>query len=405
MTNLRLLAAALLTAGALTVHAAGVSPQVAKPLAEANNLLRAGNAKGALAKAAEAERASGKTAFDEYMIQRVKGAAAQRAGDNATAATTLEAAFNSGNVPAGEQGQLAETIAFCYSQARNNAKASAWANKAQSLGVQSASLRQLQAYLQTQSGDYSGVMRDSQAAVDAAEKAGRRPGEDDLLRLADAQRRMNNKQGEFSTLEKLVTYYPKKDYWSAYLGRVQSKPGFSDRFAVDVLRIRLATGNMTGASDYMELAQLALQDGLASEGKAVMTKGFAAGILGTGTPADVSRQQRLRDLANKTDAEARASIDQRAKEAQAKKDSNDLVAIGREYVAMGQADTGASLIQEGISLDKLKRPEDAKLRLGYALMQNPKTRAKGIQTLRTVQGTDGVADVARMYVVLGSSAQ
>jgi hypothetical protein len=404
MTNLRLLAAALLTAGALTaVHAEGVSPAVGKPLGEASSLLRSGNAKGALAKIAEAERVGTKTPFDLYMIERLKGAAAQRAGDNGTAAASYEAAFNSGKVPAAEQGALAESIASCYLQMKNTAKASQWVQKASALGVSTPGLKQMQAYLQQQSGDYSGVMRDSAAAVEAAEKSGGRPREDDLLRLADAQRHMNNKAGEFATLEKLVMNYPKKEYWSAYLGRVQAKAGFADRFSVDVLRIRLATGNMTGANDYMELAQLALQDGLAAEGKAVMEKGFAAGALGTGAAGEVNRQQRLRDLAVKNDTEARATIDKRAKDAQAAKDGNALVALGREYTSIGKADVGASLIQDGIDKDKLKRPEDAKLRLGLALMQDPKMKAKGVQMLRSVQGTDGVADVARMYIVLGSA--
>lgn len=405
MTKLRLLAAALLAAGVLTAaHAEGVSPAVGKPLGEANALLRSGNAKGALAKVAEAERAPTKTPYDLYMIEYTKGAAAQRAGDNGTAVSAYEQAYNSGKMPDAQKGQVAESIAFAYSAMKNNAKASQWAQTAQSHGANSANLKQLQAYLQTQSGDYSAVMRDSQAAVDGAEKAGRRPGEDDLLRLADAQRRMNNKAGEFATLEKLVTYYPKKDYWSAYLGRVQAKSGFSDRFSVDVLRLKLATGNLSGANDYMELAQLALQDGLAAEAKAIMDKGFASGVLGTGAAGEVSRQQRLRDLATKTDTEARGTIDKRAKDAQAAKDGNALVAVGREYVGQGKVAQGTALIQEGIEKDKLKHPEDAKLRLGVAMMQDPKTKAQGVQVLRKVTGTDGVADVARMYIVAGSAA-
>jgi tetratricopeptide (TPR) repeat protein len=405
MTKLRLLAAALLTAGVLgAAHAAGVTPAVGKPLKEAGDLLRAGNAKGALAKIAEAERAPGKNAYDQCMIDRVKGSAAQRAGDNGMAATAFESALSGGCVPSNEQGQLAESIAFSYSAAKNYAKASQWVTKAQSMGANSPNLKQLQTYLQTQGGDYSGVLRTSQAAVDEAERGGRRPAEDDLLRLADAQFRMGNKAGQFQTLEKLVTYYPKKEYWNTYLGRVQAKPGFSDRFGFDVLRVKLATGNMADANDYMELSQLALQDGLGAEGKAVMDKGFAAGVLGTGAPNEVSRQQRLRDLANKTDAEARATLDKRTKDAQAVKgDGNALVAIGREYVGMGQVAQGVALIQEGIEKDKLKRPEDAKLRLGAAMLLDPKTKAKGIQILKTVQGTDGVADVAHMYIVLGSS--
>ncbi len=37
-------------------------------------------------------------------------------------------------------------------------------------------------------------------------------------------------------------YYPKKDYWIAYLAQLPRKPGFADRFALDVMRLKLATG-------------------------------------------------------------------------------------------------------------------------------------------------------------------
>ena len=96
-------------------------------------------------------------------------------------------------------------------------------------------------------------------------------------------------------LERLVTYYPKKEYWAELIAGVQRKPGFSDRFSLDIYRLMLATGGMRTANDYMEMAQLALQAGFAAEGKAAIEKGFAAGVLGTGAEAD--RQKRLRDLA------------------------------------------------------------------------------------------------------------
>ena len=94
MTTLRHLAAALLLAGSLTaVHAQSLRPEVGKPLQQASDLLRAGKAKEALAKVGEADRASNKSPAETLMIERMRGAAAQRAGDNATAAKAFEAAF------------------------------------------------------------------------------------------------------------------------------------------------------------------------------------------------------------------------------------------------------------------------------------------------------------------------
>jgi lipopolysaccharide biosynthesis regulator YciM len=308
MISLRALTAALLTAGCLvSVQAQSLRPEVGKPLQAASELLRAGKAKEALAKVREADAAGGKTPQEQLMIDRMRGSAAQRAGDNATAAQALESAFNSGRLPAGEQAQVAESIAFAYSQLKDNAKAGQWVQKAVSLGGNSAQLKQLQAYLQGQSGDFAAIARDAAAAVSGAEQAGRRPDEGDLLRLADAQQRTNNGAGQFATLEKLLTYYPKKEYWSATLARLPRKPGFSDRFSLDLMRLRLATGNLGKTEEYMEMAQLALQAGYATEGKQIVDKGFASGALGTGAEAD--RHKRLRDLAAKQETEAKASFD------------------------------------------------------------------------------------------------
>ena len=88
-----------------------------------------------------------------------------------------------------EAGQIAEQLASAYAQQRNNAKATEWLNRAVAAGNNSGTVKQLQSYLQSASGDYAAIARDAGAAVSAAEQAGRRPDEGDLLRLADAQQR------------------------------------------------------------------------------------------------------------------------------------------------------------------------------------------------------------------------
>lgn len=394
------LAAALLAAALLAPAHAQVRPEVGKPLQQASDLLKAGKAKEALAKVREAEAAGGKTPAEQLMIDRMKGAAAQRAGDSATAIAAFESAFNSGKLPPAEQAQIAESLAFAYSQQKDWARTGQWIAKAQAAGSTSAQLKQLQAYVQSQSGDYTAIAKEAQAAISAAESAGRKPDEGDLLRLADAQQRTNNTAGRTATLDKLLAYYPKKEYWAIFLAQLPRKSGFSDRFSLDVLRLKLATGNLAKTDEYMEMAQLALQAGLATEGRAVVDKGFAAGTLGTGEQAE--RHKRLRDLAVKQEAESKASIDKQVQEAGVAKDGNALVQVGYALVTMGQFDRGIPLIEQGIAKGGLKRPEDAKLRLGLALLQSGKNKAKAVQTLRSVQGTDGAADLGRLWAVYAS---
>lgn len=395
--TLRTLTAALLAAGLMTAaQAQGVRAEVGRPLQQASELLKAGKAREALAKANEANAVGGKTPGEQLMIDRMRGAAAQRAGDNGTAIAAFESVY--GRVSGAEQAQVAESIAFAYSQQRNNAKASEWVAKARAAGGNSASLNQLAAYLQGSSGDYAQIFKDAQAQVAAAEKNGQRPGEDDLLRLADAARRLNNNGVYSATLEKLVLYYAKKDYWTAHLASIQRKPGFADRLALDVGRLKLAQGLVTKTDDYMELAQLALQAGFPTEAKTIVDKGYASGALGTGEQA--ARHQRLKDLVLKSQSESAAAIAGQAAEAATQKDGNDLVKVGTVYASMGQADKAVELIEKGIAKGGLKRPDDAKLRLALAMAQSPKTKAKGLQALRAIGGSDGTAEVGRLYAAV-----
>jgi hypothetical protein len=205
--------------------------------------------------------------------------------------------------------------------------------------------------------------------------------------------------GYVATLEKLLFNYPKKDYWTAYLGRLPRKAGFSDRFALDLMRLRLASGNLSKTEDFMEMAQLSMQAGFPAEARRIAEQGYKAGALGTGT--DAPRHQRLRDLAVKQETESKAQLPQQTSDAEGFKEGDGLVKLGYAYVTMGEQEKGVALIEKGIAKGNLKRPEDAKLRLGMAQMQSPKTKAVGVQTLRSIKGADGVAEIARMFAMIG----
>jgi hypothetical protein len=396
MKTLRaLLLAGALAASVTAVQAQGVRAEVGRPLQQASELLKAGKAKEALAKAREAENVGGITAAERQVIDGMKAAAAQRAGDMPTAIQALESM--AGRASGAQLGTYAEQLAGAYAQQRNNAKASEWLAKAVAAGNTGPGVRQLQQYLQGASGDYAAIAKEAAAAVAAAEQAGRRPGEDDLLRLADAQQRTGNTNGYVVTLEKLLVNYPKKDYWSAFLSRLPRKSGFAPRFELDVLRLRLATGTLSKTEEYMEMAQLALQAGTPAEARRIADAGIKAGALGTGPEA--GRHQRLRELAIKQEGELKTGIANQVGEAETFKEGDGLVKLGFSYASMGDVDKGIELIQKGIAKGNLKRPEDAKLRLGMVQMQQAKTRSAGVQTLRSVKGTEGAAEIARLWIL------
>ncbi len=399
MKTLRALMLALFAAGCVAnALAQGMRAEVGRPLQQAGELLKAGKAREALGKVREAEAVGGITPAERQTIDGMKAAAAQRAGDMGTAIQALESL--AGRASGQQLGQYAEQLASAYAQQKNNGKATEWLNRALQVGYSSPTIRQLQSYLQSASGDYGAIAREAGAAVNAAEQAGRRPDEGDLLRLADAQQRTGNMVGYGITLEKLLLNYPKKDYWSAYLARLPRKPGFADRFALDVMRLRLASGTLTKTDDFMEMAQLALQAGLPAEGRRIADQGFKSGALGTGPEA--ARHQRLRDLAVKKEGEAQALLVNQAADAANDKEGDALVRVGYAVVSQGDVDGGIKMIERGIAKGNLKRPEDAKLRLGMAQLQSPRLKSTAMQTLRSVKGSDGAADIARLWAILGN---
>ena len=373
-----------------------VRPEVGKPLQAAQDLMKAKKFQDALARVKEADAVAGKTPYEAFIVERMRGAAAASAGDNETAAKSFEAVIASGRLPAAEQLKLIEALAGTYYRAKEYSKAQSWGQRYFKEGGISSAMRTLLAQTQFLGGDFAASAKELSAEVAASEAAGNSPAEDRLQLLANCYLKLNDKAGYVSVLEKLVSYHPKKEYWADLLARLQRKQGFSNRLTLDVYRLMQATGNLKDTQDYMEMAQLALQAGLPAEAKRVVDEGYAKGALGAGAEGD--RHKRLRDLANKQSADDQKGMAEAEKQAAAAKDGNALVAVGSAYVAGRQFDKGIALIDKGIGRGELKRPDEAKLHLGLAHLQAG-DKAKALQILRSVRGTDGTADLARLWVL------
>ena len=371
-----------------------VRPEVGKPLQEAQSLSRSGRHREALAKINEADGVANKTAAESLLIQRMRGSVASAAGDTDTSLRAFEAALNSGRVSGREQLPMVQAIAVGYYKAKDYPKAAQWAQRYFKEGGNDAAMRTMLLQSYYLGNDCTSVNKMLGSA--AAEDTNRRASEEELQILANCYLRQKDTGGYVAAIEKLVVHYPKKEYWTDLLARVQKKPGFSDRHALHVYRLRFATGNLTKTEDYMEMAQLALQAGVPFEAKAVLDKGYDVKALGVGKEGE--RHQRLRDLVTKSLEESQKNRAKDEQEALAAKDGNELVRIGMNYVYEGKADKGLGLIEQGIKKGGLKRPEDAKLLLGEAQI-HAGHRAKGAQTLKSVQGSDGTADIARLWVL------
>ncbi|HBF49281.1 MAG TPA: hypothetical protein DDX04_01640 [Massilia sp.] len=377
--------------GLAPAHAAeAVRAEIGKPLQAAQALMKQGKHKDALAKLREADKVSNKTANESFLIERVRASAASSAGDYDTAAKSFEALIASGKLSAGERSQFSEGLIGIYMRGGDLNKA----NEAIQRQLKDRDDPKLRAYL-LQNYYKQGNVAALESELRAAEKSGRM-NEDMLGMLANIQLKKNDKVGYVNTIEKLAASYPKAQYWNDLLNRVQGKPGFSGRLAVDVYRLKLANNLLKKPSEYMEMAQLVLQAKAPAEAIKIIDKGYKSGALGTGP--DAARHQRLKDLAEKTLAEQNKGVAALEAEYTAAKDNDNLVGLGYSLVQSGQADKGLKMMENAIKAGGLKYADEAKLRLGEAYAAAGK-KQQAISTLKTVAGKDGTADLARYWIM------
>jgi hypothetical protein len=389
-------ASASASASVPAAPANAVRPEFGKLLIAAQDLGRAGKYADAMARLTEAEAMQNKSPYETYMIDRVRGPIAVASGDNVTAAKSLEAAISYDRIEPADKLRLMPALATVYFHQKDYAKAISWATRHLNEGGTDANMHNLLARAYYLSNDFPHAIQELKTDMQAVEKSGNQPSEDQLRMLASLHLKTNDRAAYGEVLERLVAMYPKKDYWADLLGRLFSKPTFSDRLLLDAYRMKFAIGDMEEVRDYVDMSELAMRAGFPAEAKKALDQGYQTGVLGKG--ADAAKHKKLRDAAAKSVADDQKTMAQGEADAAKKKDGTGLVNLGYAFVTAGQPDKGLSLMEQGIQKGGLKHPEDAKLHLALAYAQAGK-KDEAIEKLKAVQGADGTADLARYWTM------
>jgi tetratricopeptide (TPR) repeat protein len=370
-----------------------LDPAQIKPLMDAKNFAEIQS------RVTQAEAVADRTPYENYVLNRMKLTLASSTNNDAMATQALEAILATGKLPEADKANFTQALATYYYNAKNYPKAIVLYKQIQDSGkatdaVNSALIRSY--YL---SGDYATALKMQTPVLDAQEKAGKTPSQEDLRLYASAANKAKDDAAYLNGLEKLASFYPSDDFWTDLINRgIVRKPGFSEANATNVLRLQFAaTKQMSSPEAYTELAELALKDGFPTEAKKVVDAGFAAGVLGTGAGASQHRQ--LRDRATKGAADDAKNIAAGEAGATKSKAGAGLVNLGWAYVTMDQFDKGIGFIEQGIAKGGLKAPDEAKLRLGMAYARAGK-KEQAIATFQSVKGGGGLADTAKYWIVL-----
>jgi outer membrane protein assembly factor BamD (BamD/ComL family) len=369
-----------------------VRTEVGKPLMAAQELLRAGKYRDAITRVREADAIANLTPYERLLVDRIRGSAAMGAGDDATAIRSYESVLASGKLSPAETLPILESMAGAAYRQKDYPKAIALAERYVKEGGRNPKMLELKTSAHYLAGDFAGVVRDMQQRVQAIEQTPPLVDEATLRMLAASYAKLGDDAGYASTVEKLLVYHPKKEYWADRLARLQYSAGFADRLRLDLFRLRRVTDTMDEGDQYVEMAQLALQVGLPVEARRVVDAGFSSGHLGKGP--DAARHQRLRDMVVKQAVEdeklLQAEVVGRTGEA--------LVNTGHALATAGSVDKGIELMEHGIAKGGLKRPDEARLHLGQAyLLSGNKSRA--LEAFKAVRGAEGLTDLARLWAI------
>jgi hypothetical protein len=315
-----------------------------------------------------------------------------------------EAALERGNLAPAAQLPLLRSLAESALQRKDPERAIAWAQRYMRAGGAEADVRPLLVQAYYGKGDYANAARELQFELQAAERAGRAPGEDRLLLLKDCYAHLNDANALAWSLEKLATWYPRREYWSELLDRLQARPDFGQPLAMDVNRLRFLTGALAGAPAYLTLATQLQQAEYPAEALRVLDRGFATGVLGTGP--DAARQRDLRKQVAEQAAQQQKLLAQPGAEraALASPDGNALLRLGHQYVTQGQPAKGLPLMERGVRKPVAdQRPQYARLHLGISYLMAGQ-RAKAMEVFANVGGRHGAADLARVWGVYARNA-
>lgn len=348
------------------------------------------------ARITQADAFPAKTAYEIYVIDRMKIALGSASGNDAMAMAALEAVIASNRLAPPDQGEFILALGNYHYNAKNYPKAIEWMKRYQKEGATPEKVRGSLIRAYYLGNDFTTAKNELLPLIAETEKAGRQPSLEDLRLLASSAAKLKDNPTYLMAMEKLVTLYPTDDYWTDLLRRMQAKPGFSQTHQLDVLRLQAVAQKAMAPEEYLELAELSLAAGFPTEAKKAIDAGYAAGVLGTGSGAATHKQ--LRDKANKGAADDAKNIASGEAGAAKAKDGTGLVNLGWAYVTMDQFDKGIPLIEQGIAKGVGKKPEESKLRLGMAYAKAGR-KDEAAKTLATVKGNDGLSDLANYWTL------
>ncbi len=377
------------------------SAKLGKPLKEAHDDLNAKKYADAIAKLREAEGIAGKTPYDQHLINDMLGFAYARIQNYAEAAKAWEAELDDGFMAQSEIPTRVRQLAEANYQIKNYDKAIEFGNRAIKGGFADEELKTLVGQAYYLKGDWKNALRFEEGLVDEKIKNGQTPKSESLQLVLSACVKLNDSACETRALEKIVTYYPKPDYWYQLLYTMRQQTSGNDANTLQTYRLMSEVDVLRSPEDYTEMAQLALEAGSPGEAQHILEKGIAKGVFTD--PRAKSKNQRLLETAKKTAATDQASLPKIEKDADAAPTGAKNVGVGLAYLGYGQYDKAVDEISKGLAKGGLRNETEARLLLGIAQLKAGH-KEDATKSFHAVKGDASLERLANLWTLHAKQA-
>jgi len=367
--------------------------EVATPAAAAQGLMGQKKFKEAIEQLEKANAVAKKTPYETYVVNLLLLQSYSAVQDTNNAVKAFEAASATGEMEPANAAAFTKALMANFYAAKNYPKTIEYAQRVLKDSPNDLDTLSLVAQANYLQNNFKGAADSSRALIKATQSAGKPPSEQSLSVLMSAEFRQQNDAGVISALEQLVALYPKEDYWRNLIELNQKALRTAPaKTGLDIALIKSHLG-LLKPEDYVDTAQLAIQQGLPGTAKALMESGMKAGVLGQGAGKD--REARLLTMATTQATTDQAGLTKGVADASTQKTGDALINLGESYASYGQYDKAIETIQAGIA----KTPadmDDAKLRLGIVYIQSGK-RQQGLDAFKGITAGTPSAQVAKLW--------
>jgi len=391
--------------GAACTGGGKISKQIAKPMAAAQEAMKAKRWQEVLTRTKEAEGTAGaKSQFDLYWMAEFRGYAYHNLRQTADAARELETGLNSPCMPESGKVERYKALVGLYTSLRNYPKVIDYGNRALKLNRDPDTyVAVAQAYYQ--SGNNKDAVRVMNELMAMFEQSGQRPKEQQLLLVQAACSKVNDNNCVSRVFEKLVQNYPKPEYWQNLMVALK-QTDTNDLQNLNVMRLAAHVKVLKKPDDYKEFAQLALEEKLAGEAQAILEQGFTSKVFVD--ERAVSVNTRLLEAAKKQAAVEKAALAKNEAAAKAAKTGDEEVKVGAQYLGFGDNAKAIENLPRGIAKGSIgqggtpeaqaQRADEASILLGIAYLRSG-NKAEAAKAFRSVKRDPTMTRIAKLWLL------